>query len=114
MLMAAARLFIYPSAYEGFGLDPLEALSVGCPVVASSGGSLEEVVGDAGLLVEPNNEKALCEAIVYAWHDDTLRERLSAQGMERARDFTWERTARQTWDLYLKAMRPGAGDQQNE
>ncbi len=114
LLMAAARLFVYPSAYEGFGLDPLEAMSVGCPVVSSSGGSLKEVVGDACLLVMPNDENALCDAIVHAWQDDTLRERLSAQGRERARDFTWQRTARQTWDLYLKAMSPGAEDQQHE
>ncbi len=105
LLMAAARIFIYPSAYEGFGLDPLEAMSNGCPVVSSSGGSLKEVVGDVGLLVAPNDERALCEAIVRAWSDHALRDRLSVQGKQRASQFTWQRTAQQTWDLYANVKR---------
>jgi glycosyltransferase involved in cell wall biosynthesis len=104
LLMAAARLFIYPSAYEGFGLDPLEAMSVGCPVVSSSGGSLAEVVGGAGLLVPPNDEQALCQAIVRVWTDDVLRAELSSKGKERARLFSWERTAELTAHLYELAL----------
>ncbi|MEO8287388.1 MAG: glycosyltransferase family 1 protein [Chloroflexota bacterium] len=100
LLMAAARLFVYPSAYEGFGLDPLEAMSVGCPVVSSSGGSLAEVVGDGGLLVAPNDEGALAEAVVRAWRSEQLRAVLSQRGRERAKQFTWERTARDTERLY--------------
>ncbi|MDQ3928075.1 MAG: glycosyltransferase family 4 protein, partial [Chloroflexota bacterium] len=73
-LMAAARLFVYPSAYEGFGLDPLEAMSVGCPVISSSGGSLQEVVGDGGLPVPPDDESALTAAILHAWSDPALRQ----------------------------------------
>ena len=80
LIMAGARMFIYPSAYEGFGLDPLEAMSVGCPVISSSGGSLPEVVGDGGLLVPPDSEKALAEAIVRAWNNPVLRADLSAKG----------------------------------
>jgi glycosyltransferase involved in cell wall biosynthesis len=112
VLMAAARLFVYPSAYEGFGLDPLEAMSVGCPVVSSSGGSLKEVVGDAGLLVPPGDEPALAKAIRRAWADGSLRESLGAQGKERAALFTWQRTAEQTWRLYglaLHKRRPRRG-----
>lgn len=104
LLMAAARLFVYPSAYEGFGLDPLHAMSVGCPVVSSSGGSLREVVGDAGLLVPPDDERALCEAVVRAWSDDSLRDALGMKGRERARLFTWRRTAEQTFGLYRRAL----------
>jgi glycosyltransferase involved in cell wall biosynthesis len=100
LLMAAARLFVYPSAYEGFGLDPLEAMSVGCPVISSSGGSLQEVVGDAGLLVPAGDEEALVKAIVCAWQDPALRASLSRKGRERARRFTWQRTAAQTRSLY--------------
>jgi glycosyltransferase involved in cell wall biosynthesis len=104
LLMAAAHLFIYASAYEGFGLDPLEAMSVGCPVVSSSGGSLAEVVGDAGLLVPPNDEQALSQVIVRVWSDDALRAELSSKGKERARLFTWEGTAERTARLYELAL----------
>jgi len=100
LLMAAARLFVYPSAYEGFGLDPFEAMSVGCPVVSSSGGSLQEVVDDAGLLVPPGDEQAMVKVILYAWEDPALRATLSRKGRERARQFTWQRTAKQTRALY--------------
>lgn len=100
LLMSAARLFVYPSAYEGFGLDPLEAMSVGAPVVSSSGGSLAEVVGDGGLTVKPNDAKALATAIMSAWNDGDLRARLAGKGKERARLFTWERTAREMLGLY--------------
>jgi glycosyltransferase involved in cell wall biosynthesis len=105
LLMAAARLFVYPSAYEGFGLDPLEAMSVGCPVLSSSGGSLPEVVGDAGLLVPPGDERALCEGIVRAWRDDDLRARLAEMGRKRAHLFTWDRTADQTFALYRHVLK---------
>jgi glycosyltransferase involved in cell wall biosynthesis len=104
-LMAAARLFVYPSAYEGFGLDPLEAMSVGCPLVSSSGGSLREVVGDAGLLVPPDDEAALAEAIVRAWTGPQLRRELSERGKQQASQFTWHRTARQTLSIYEEVMR---------
>ncbi|HKP54534.1 MAG TPA: glycosyltransferase family 1 protein [Chloroflexia bacterium] len=105
LLMAAAHLFVYPSSYEGFGLDPLEAMSVGCPVISSSGGSLIEVVGDGGILVPPDDERALCEAIVQAWHDPDLRANLSQRGRSQASQFTWERTARQTLDVYTRALK---------
>jgi glycosyltransferase involved in cell wall biosynthesis len=103
-LMAAARLFVYPSAYEGFGLDPLEAMSVGCAVVSSSGGSLREVVSDAGLLVPPNDEAALTAAIVRAWTDPALRRDLAERGKHQAAQFTWTRTAEQTLSIYEEVM----------
>lgn len=104
-LMAAARLFVYPSAYEGFGLDPLEAMSVGCPVVSSSGGSLREVVGEGGLLVPPDEEAALSDAIVRTWADPTFRQTLSQRGKQQAARFTWRRTAEQTLSIYEEVMR---------
>ena len=103
-LMAGARLFAYPSAYEGFGLDPLEAMSVGCPVVSSSGGSLREVVGEGGLLVRPGDEWALAEALVRVWSDAGLRSGLSVRGREQAARFTWERTAERTRQAYRAAI----------
>ncbi len=103
-LMSAARLFVYPSAYEGFGLDPLEAMSVGCPVVSSSGGSLREVVGEGGLLLPPNDEAALSAAIVRAWTDPALRQALSERGKQQAARFTWQRTAEQTLSIYEEAL----------
>jgi glycosyltransferase involved in cell wall biosynthesis len=104
-LMAAARLFVYPSAYEGFGLDPLEAMSVGCPVVSSSGGSLREVVGNGGLLVPPDDEAALTTAIARAWTDSPLRQALAERGKQQAARFTWQRTAEQTLRVYEEVMR---------
>jgi glycosyltransferase involved in cell wall biosynthesis len=108
-LMAGARMFAYPSAYEGFGLDPLEAMSVGCPVVSSSGGSLREVVGEGGLLVPPGDERELARALVRVWCDAGLRAELAAKGRKQAARFTWERTAEQTRQAYRAAMgwRPG-------
>jgi glycosyltransferase involved in cell wall biosynthesis len=105
LLMSAARVFAYPSAYEGFGLDPLEAMSLGTAVVSSWGGSLREVVGEGGLLVPPDDEAALARAILRAWGDDELRRKLSTQGIAHAARFTWERTAEETAHLYMLAAR---------
>ncbi|HYO48484.1 MAG TPA: glycosyltransferase family 1 protein, partial [Chloroflexia bacterium] len=105
LLMAAARLFVYPSSYEGFGLDPLEAMSVGCPVVSSSGGSLSEVVGRGGILVLPGDEEALSQAILRVWTDEVLRADLRVRGKMQAARFTWERTAEQTRKLYALALK---------
>jgi glycosyltransferase involved in cell wall biosynthesis len=105
LLMAAARLFVYPSSYEGFGLDPLEAMSVGCPVVSSSGGSLSEVVDKGGILVPPGDEEALSQAILRVWTHDILRADLRIRGKMQAARFTWERTAKETRNLYTLALR---------
>jgi glycosyltransferase involved in cell wall biosynthesis len=96
-LYAAARVFAYPSLYEGFGIPPLEAMACGTPVVASTAGALPEVLGDAALLVDPYDENALAEALQAAATDDgTLRRR----GLDRARRFSWKRAAEQTWQVY--------------
>lgn len=110
LLMASSRLFVYPSAYEGFGLDPLEAMSVGCPVVSSSGGSLVEVVGEGGLLVPPGDEEALMQALVHIWKDDAQRQELALRGKKQAARFTWRRTAEQTLAAYrVLSQKPQAG-----
>jgi glycosyltransferase involved in cell wall biosynthesis len=109
LLMAASRVFVYPSAYEGFGLDPLEAMSVGGAVISSSGGSLSEVVGDGGLQVPPGDESALREAIQRIWSDRLLRESLAEKGRLQAQKFTWGRTADQTLQAYRDVRRQGRG-----
>jgi glycosyltransferase involved in cell wall biosynthesis len=89
-LYAGARLFVYPSQYEGFGLPVLEAMSMGVPVVASSAGALPEVVGDAAVLVDPDDERALRDALVTLANDAGGRARLVEKGRARARSYAWD------------------------
>ncbi|HQF70971.1 MAG TPA: glycosyltransferase family 1 protein [Promineifilum sp.] len=99
-LYRAAGALAFPSHYEGFGLPALEALHAGCPVVASNRGSLPEVVGAAGLLLEPDDVDAWAEALWRVLTDDTLAGVLRHAGPEQARQFTWARTAAATLALY--------------
>jgi len=99
-LIAGARLLAYPSLYEGFGLPPLEAMSLGVPVVATTAGAIPEVVGDAAVLVEPRDVPALAEALLVVAEDATTRERLIALGTERVRLFSWQRAGQQLAQLY--------------
>jgi alpha-1,3-rhamnosyl/mannosyltransferase len=99
-LIAGARLLAYPSLYEGFGLPPLEAMSLGVPVVASTAGAIPEVVGDAAVLVPPRDVAALSEALLEVSRDAALRERLIAAGSRRTGEFSWERAGRQLAALY--------------
>ncbi len=107
-LMSAAELFVFPSLYEGFGLPPLEAMACGVPVVSSSTSSIPEIVGDAGLLVDPLDTGALTAAMRAALVDADLRAGLRARGLARAAQFTWEATARKTIAVY-EGLRPAAG-----
>ena len=100
----AATAFVYPSLYEGFGMPPLEAMACGAPVIASSAASLPEVVGDAGILVAPDDVQGLAQAMRRVWRDESLRGDLSRRGVERARRFTWEATARATVESYRRAL----------
>ncbi|MDV2502428.1 MAG: glycosyltransferase family 1 protein [bacterium] len=102
-LYASADAMVYPSLYEGFGLPPLEAMACGTPVVAASTSSLPEVLGSAGILVDPQDTEAWAEAIEKILIDTSLRDRLVALGLERVSLFTWERTARQTLAVYQEA-----------
>lgn len=95
-----AAVFVFPSLYEGFGLPVLEAMQCGCPVVASKRGSLPEVVGDAGVLVEPQASYELADAMRRILDDPLWREDLRKRGFVNARRFSWERTAQKTLDLY--------------
>jgi alpha-1,3-rhamnosyl/mannosyltransferase len=91
---------VYPSEYEGFGLPPLEALACGTPVVASNRSSLPEVVGEAGVLVDPTDTAAMADAMQRVLEDERLQSRLSKAGPEQARSFTWRRMAEETLGVY--------------
>jgi glycosyltransferase involved in cell wall biosynthesis len=92
--------FIYPSLYEGFGIPPLEAMACGTPVVASNRSSIPEVVGDAGLLFDPENMDELTDILITLTDDPSQRERLIARGQERAKAFSWDKTVSQTLEIY--------------
>ena len=102
--MAGARVFAYPSLYEGFGLPPLEAMALGTPVVASSASSLPEVVGDAGLLPDPEDAAAIAQAIEQAHDDEGFRRAAAVKGPERAARFTWAGAARKMRMLFEEAI----------
>jgi glycosyltransferase involved in cell wall biosynthesis len=101
-LYSGALAFVFPSLYEGFGLPPLEAMSCGTPVLSSNASSLPEVVGDAGLLLDPNEPGAWADAVKRVMEDEGLRESLSRKGLERAAGFTWERCARETLGVLVE------------
>jgi glycosyltransferase involved in cell wall biosynthesis len=95
-LLSGARLFVFPSLYEGFGLPVLEAMACGAPVVCSNVSSLPEVAGDAAVLIDPLNVEELGAAMARVHGDDELRAELIERGFERARGFSWEKCARET------------------
>lgn len=102
-LYCSAAGVVMPSPLEGFGLPALEAMACGTPVIAANGGSLPEVVDRAGLLVAPFDAMDFADAMERLDGDQALREQLSAAGMLRAARFSWERTARETLDVYAEA-----------
>jgi glycosyltransferase involved in cell wall biosynthesis len=98
-----AVALVYPSLYEGFGLPLLEAMMSGTPVIASSAGSIPEVLGDAGVLLDPLDQHAWTRAIVDVVTDEQKRARMRTAGSTRATEFTWRRTATLTLDAYRRA-----------
>ena len=104
-LYAGAAVFVYPSVYEGFGLPMLEAMACGAPVVAARAATSPEVVGDAGLLIEPGDVAAMADAIEAVLSRPDLAARLREAGRQRAARFTWERTARETIRVYRRCCR---------
>ncbi|NJL92658.1 MAG: glycosyltransferase family 4 protein [Anaerolineae bacterium] len=103
-LYSLATLTAYPSLYEGFGFPILESMACGTPVLASTTSSMPEVSGQAAWLVDPLDTEALAEGLRRLLTDPALRETLSTAGLERARQFTWERAAQQLYDLYQRLL----------
>ncbi|MEH1907518.1 MAG: glycosyltransferase family 1 protein [Nostoc sp.] len=100
LFYSKADVFVYPSHYEGFGLPVLEAMTLGAPVVTANTSSLPEVTGDAAILIDPNDFIQLAEAILKIISDSQFRQELIKKGKERAKLFSWERTAKETLKAY--------------
>jgi glycosyltransferase involved in cell wall biosynthesis len=101
-LYSGALALAFPSLYEGFGLPPLEAMSCGTPVLASTASSVPEVVGDAAILLDPHQPSAWATAVELLCGDPAMRAELSRRGLSRAAQFTWERCARETLQVLLE------------
>ncbi|MFZ5440991.1 MAG: glycosyltransferase family 4 protein [Myxococcota bacterium] len=101
---AGASAVLVPSRYEGFGLPALEAMACGAPVIASAAGAHPEIIGTAGLLVPPDNSIAWREACLQLFRDDALRRQLAEAGVERAARYSWDDCARQTLQVYKRAL----------
>jgi len=104
-LYRAAEVFVYPSLYEGFGMPPVEAMACGCPVISSTRGSLGEVVGNAAAIVDPDNIDSISSVLGLLAGDAAVRERFRQAGLARAKQFDWNRTARETLSLYASVGR---------
>ena len=104
VLYRLADVFVFPSLYEGFGLPPLEAMASGTPVVVSNASSLPEVVGDAGVLVNPYDVASIADGIRRVLEDSTLREELRGRGLARARAFSWPESVKRIRDIYQEIV----------
>ena len=105
ILYAEARVYIFPSLYEGFGLPPLEAMAKGCPVVSSDRAALPEILGDAALYFDPESEADMAEKITQILNDNDLRTELINRGKLRAKKYNWWECASQTLAVYQAAGR---------
>jgi len=101
-LYREAAALVYPSRYEGFGLPVLEAMACGTPVIASRAAAIPEVLGDAGILLDPDDASGWTRALMTVLRNGDLRSRLRAAGLARATEFTWPRTARLTLEAYRR------------
>jgi glycosyltransferase involved in cell wall biosynthesis len=104
-LYRAAEAFVYPSLFEGFGFPPVEAMACGCPVISSARGSLAEVVGQAAMLVDPENVADMAKALELVASNAARRSELVSAGFENARRFDWRRNARTVLGVYDRALR---------
>lgn len=98
-----ARVMVFPSLFEGFGIPLVEAMACGCPVVCSFVTSMPEIVGDAGVTFDPLSPADMAEKVLAVWNNSEERARMKQKGLERAKMFSWEETARRTLDVYRRA-----------
>jgi len=103
-LMRRSEALIYTSLYEGFGLPILEAMAIGTPVITSNVTSMPEIAGEASLLVDPGDSRAIADAMRECFANGVLRADLKARGLQRVNDFSWERAARETLASYSRAL----------
>jgi glycosyltransferase involved in cell wall biosynthesis len=103
-LYSACRVFVYPSLYEGFGLPPLEAMACGAPVVTSRIPGIMETVGDVARLISPTDVEDLARGITALLDDASEQQHRSTNGIQHAKKFSWERTARATWEVYQEVV----------
>ncbi|MGB9363017.1 MAG: glycosyltransferase, partial [Candidatus Sulfotelmatobacter sp.] len=101
-----AKIFVFPSLYEGFGLPPLEAMAHGTPVVTSNVSSLPEVVGNAAVLVHPENVFEIMRALHRVLLDQPLRDKMRERGCRQAAKFSWEKSVRRIMDAYREVLNP--------
>jgi glycosyltransferase involved in cell wall biosynthesis len=102
-LYSGAQFFVYPSVYEGFGLPPLESMSCGTPVITGNLTSLPEVVGTAGLMVDPYCVDEIADAIVFMLENESRRKIFAEKSLSKAKEFNWNITAKKTWEILTSA-----------
>ncbi|MFA5271492.1 MAG: glycosyltransferase family 1 protein [Candidatus Omnitrophota bacterium] len=105
-IYSGAMMFVYPSIFEGFGLPPLEAMQCEIPVITSNASSLPEVVGDAGIMVDPHDQDGLAQSILNLFKDSNLRATLSQRSKKQAAKFNWKNNIDETVDFYKEILRP--------
>lgn len=103
-LYSSALAFIYPSFYEGFGLPPLEAMQCGIPVITSNTSSLLEVVGDAGIMLDPYDEEGLCQSMLNVLNQSCLRQDMALKSLQQAKQFSWQKCIQETIAAYKVAL----------
>jgi glycosyltransferase involved in cell wall biosynthesis len=104
LLYNCADLFVYPSLYEGFGLPPLEAMACGVPIITSNTSSLPEVVGNAGIMVDPNDIESLSDEMYRVLKDKELNRQMRRDGLKRSNMFTWEKMVNEVLEVYNEAF----------
>ena len=97
-------MLIYPSKYEGFGFPPLEAMSNSCPVATSNTSSMPEICGEAAFYFDPNSPNEISKAIEEILFNSLLKERLIKNGIKRFKQFSWQKCASNTYDVYKKIL----------
>jgi glycosyltransferase involved in cell wall biosynthesis len=103
-LFNLARLLVFPSLYEGFGIPLVEAMASGCPVVCANATSIPEVVGDAALMFDPGSPEVVAEAIWSVWNDEAKLSSMREKGLQRAKEFSWQRTVAKTMAVYRRVL----------